>query len=77
MKIDKLLNLIHFIPARYLDQLRSQLLGVVYVVDSANLSKQVRDAAEFLFNILSDPVVNANATALTVACNKQVHRIME
>ena len=32
--------------------------GVVYVVDSATLSRQIRDVAEFLFNLLTSPRIH-------------------
>lgn len=45
--------------------------AIVYVVDSAIFQKEVRDVAEFLYILLTDPVISRNAPALLVACNKQ------
>lgn len=45
--------------------------GIVYVVDSSVVSKNIRDITEFLFNILSDPVVFSAKPRVLIACNKQ------
>lgn len=62
------------VRAKFLEHEKRSSLAIVYVVDSSTLQKQLRDAAEFLFNILSDPVVNANKVPVLIACNKQVRR---
>jgi len=54
-----------------LDKHKASALGVVYVVDASTIKHQIRDAAEFLFKILSDPVMHSNRTPVLVACNKQ------
>jgi len=33
--------------------------GIVYVVDSSTLTRQIRDVAEYLFNILTSPRIHA------------------
>jgi hypothetical protein len=33
--------------------------GIVYVVDSATVARQIRDVAEYLFNILTSPRIHA------------------
>ena len=45
------------LPRRYaaLDKHKDSALGVVYVVDASNIKQGIRDTAEFLFKILSDP----------------------
>ena len=54
-----------------LDKYKESGLGVIYVIDASKFKQQIRDAAEFLFRILSDPVMHANRTPVLVACNKQ------
>jgi len=54
-----------------LDKHKDSALGVVYVVDASNIKQGIRDTAEFLFKILSDPAVHSNRTPVLVACNKQ------
>ena len=60
-------------PFRYaaLDKHKEAALGVLYVVDASTIKHQIRDAAEFLFRILSDPLMHRNRTPVLVACNKQ------
>jgi len=53
------------------DKYKAGACGIVYVVDSATLQKDVRDDAEYLYNLLSDPVVIKNQPALLILCNKQ------
>jgi len=45
--------------------------GIIYIIDSALISKQIRDVTEFLFNILSRPDIFRTKPRLLVACNKQ------
>jgi len=45
--------------------------GIIYVVDSSVVSKQIRDITEFLFNILSTPEVYSGRPRVLIACNKQ------
>ena len=49
-------------PRRYaaLDKHKDSALGVVYVVDASNIKQGIRDTAEFLFKILSDPGLFTN-----------------
>jgi len=45
--------------------------GIIYVIDSATIAKQLRDVTEFLFHILSKPVVYESRPKVLIACNKQ------
>ena len=42
------------------DQFCSSARGIMYLVDSNTVSKQVRDVAEFLHSILSNRAINNN-----------------
>lgn len=61
------------------ERIRDQILakysgsarGIVYVVDSAAIAKQIRDVTEFLFSILSNPTIHSARPRVVVACNKQ------
>eukprot|EP00092_Neocalanus_flemingeri_P014074 GFUD01015183.1.p1 GENE.GFUD01015183.1~~GFUD01015183.1.p1 ORF type:complete len:258 (-),score=94.38 GFUD01015183.1:119-892(-) len=53
------------------DQFSSSARGIVYLVDSNNVSKQVRDVAEFLHSILSHKAISKNSPPVLVLCNKQ------
>lgn len=63
------LRLTHF------NSLKDSLRGVIYVIDASTLQKQLRDATEFLFKILSDPKVVANRVPVIIACHKQVGEV--
>jgi len=57
--------------AKFFDEYKSAARGVMYIVDSVTLQKDIRDAAEFLYNILLDPVVVDNVLSVLIVCNKQ------
>ena len=54
-----------------LDQQKDSAIGIIYLLDASTISKQIRDATEFLFRILSDPTIHSNRTPVLVICNKQ------
>jgi len=72
----KLLHLIDIpgherVRAAVLEKSVRSARGVVYVVDSGTVSKQVKDVAEYLYKVLSDPVLYSNRPSVLVVCNKQ------
>nr|CAG4635026.1 EOG090X0C7N [Alona affinis] len=60
---------------RFLDTYKVSARGIVFVLDSFSLSKDIRDVAEYLYTILSDPVVTSNRPPVLVLCNKQDHAL--
>ncbi|KAF0030389.1 hypothetical protein F2P81_017120 [Scophthalmus maximus] len=56
---------------QYLEKFKSAARAIVFVVDSAIFQKEVRDVAEFLYNLLTDAAISRNAPAILVVCNKQ------
>ncbi|XP_011429495.3 signal recognition particle receptor subunit beta [Magallana gigas] len=60
-----------------LDQFRGLARGIVYVIDSTSLQKDIKEVAEFLYTVLSDPVVLANAPPVLIACNKQDQHLVK
>uniref|UniRef100_A0A0M3I9S4 Signal recognition particle receptor subunit beta n=2 Tax=Ascaris TaxID=6251 RepID=A0A0M3I9S4_ASCLU len=52
----------------YFQQRRSNLRGILFMVDSATFSKRARDVAEFLYDVLYE---SAKKVSVLVACNKQ------
>jgi len=76
---DKILTLVDIpgherLRGQYLDEYGSAALGIVFVVDSSTISrKTVADVAEFLYSILTDPVIFKNKPRVLIACNKQDH----
>ena len=56
---------------KFLDKHKESAMGIVYVLDAATITKCIRDATEFLFRILSDPMIHSNRTPVLIICNKQ------
>ncbi|XP_039277221.1 LOW QUALITY PROTEIN: signal recognition particle receptor subunit beta [Nilaparvata lugens] len=56
---------------RYIDAYKGLARGVIFVVDSVTLQKEIRDAAEFLYTLLLDPVLLKAKPQLLILCNKQ------
>ncbi|KAK8757194.1 signal recognition particle receptor beta [Amblyomma americanum] len=57
--------------ARFLDQFKGVARALVFVVDSMNFPREVRDVAEFLYNLLCDPVISQHCPPVMIVCNKQ------
>ncbi|EFN79384.1 Signal recognition particle receptor subunit beta [Harpegnathos saltator] len=55
---------------KYFDKYKSSAKGLVYVIDSVTIQKEIRDVAEYLYNLLSDPYMQKNIPVL-ILCNKQ------
>lgn len=45
--------------------------AIIFVVDSLLFLSNIRDVADFLYTVLSDPIVNKRKLPVLVACNKQ------
>lgn len=58
---------------KFFDQHKTLAKGIVYVIDSNTIQQDIRDAAEFLYNLLVDPVIITNCPNLLILCNKQDH----
>ena len=43
----------------------------MYIVDSETFQKNIKDVAEFLFQILTDKSINKISPKVCIACNKQ------
>lgn len=54
-----------------LDKFQASARGIIFVVDSGTISKQVRDVAEYLFKVLSSPAIHSVRPSLLVVANKQ------
>lgn len=55
---------------KYFDRYKSSVKGLVYVIDSVTIQKEIRDVAEYLYNLLSDSDIQKNIPIL-ILCNKQ------
>nr|SVE70650.1 EOG090X0C7N [Daphnia similis] len=58
---------------RFFDSYKNTARGIVFVLDSFSVNKDIRDVAEYLYTILSDPVVSSNKPQVLILCNKQDH----
>lgn len=58
---------------KFVDQYKGFTKGIIFVIDSITIQQDIRDAAEFLYNILVDPVIINNCPNLLILCNKQDH----
>ncbi|ESO91220.1 hypothetical protein LOTGIDRAFT_228741 [Lottia gigantea] len=59
------------IRAPILDETKSLARGIIFVVDSSTISKEIKEVAEYLYTILSDDVISHNSPPILIACNKQ------
>lgn len=60
---------------RFFDTYKSTARGIVFVLDSFGLNKDIRDVAEYLYTVLSDPVISSNRPQVLILCNKQDHAL--
>ncbi|XP_010071995.1 PREDICTED: signal recognition particle receptor subunit beta, partial [Pterocles gutturalis] len=56
---------------QFLERFKAAARAIVFVVDSVAFQREVKDVAEFLYQVLVDSTVLKNAPALLIACNKQ------
>lgn len=56
---------------KFFEQYKGIAKGVVFVVDSVTLQQDIRDVAEFLYNILIDSVIASGCSDVLILCNKQ------
>ncbi|NWT72747.1 SRPRB protein, partial [Prunella himalayana] len=56
---------------QFLERFKAAARAIVFVVDSVAFQREVKDVAEFLYQVLVDSTVLRNAPALLIACNKQ------
>ncbi|NXK35109.1 SRPRB protein, partial [Piprites chloris] len=56
---------------QFLERFKAAARAIVFVVDSVAFQREVKDVAEFLYQVLVDCTVLKNVPALLIACNKQ------
>lgn len=56
---------------KYFDDYKTMARGIVYIIDSTSVQKEIRDVAEYLYTLLSDAVVAKNCPPFLILCNKQ------
>uniref|UniRef100_A0A9L0TJ62 Signal recognition particle receptor subunit beta n=1 Tax=Equus caballus TaxID=9796 RepID=A0A9L0TJ62_HORSE len=56
---------------QFLERFKASARAVVFVVDSAAFQREVKDVAEFLYQVLIDSMGLKNTPSFLIACNKQ------
>lgn len=56
---------------KFFDELKADCGAIVFLVDSATFQKQIKDVAEFLYQVLTDSTIEARRPPLLIACHKQ------
>ncbi|KAK9744788.1 Signal recognition particle receptor beta subunit [Popillia japonica] len=56
---------------KFFDQYKPEAKAIVYVVDSTLIQEEIRDIAEYLYNILSCPDIANNKINVLILCNKR------
>jgi len=59
------------IRGQLLDEFKSMARGIVFVVDSGTLQREIKEVAEYLYTLLSDKTIASNAPPILILCNKQ------
>lgn len=59
------------IRAKFFDNFKSLARAIIFVVDSSNFSREVRDVAELLYGLLCDDTISQHCPPFLVLCNKQ------
>lgn len=52
------------------DQYKKAARALVFVVDSLTFQKEIKDVADYLYSILTDPVISSYVPPVLIACNK-------
>ncbi|XP_077147382.1 signal recognition particle receptor subunit beta [Ranitomeya variabilis] len=56
---------------QFLDQYKTSVRAMIFVVDSSSFQREVKEVAEFFYQILTDATLLRNNPPILVACNKQ------
>ncbi|KAJ6669278.1 hypothetical protein lerEdw1_008087 [Lerista edwardsae] len=56
---------------QFLDRFKTAARAIVFVVDSVAFQREMKDVAQFLYELLIDSTVLKNVPSLLIACNKQ------
>jgi len=59
------------IRLQFLEKHKSKARGVIFVVDSETFLGDIKDVAEYLYNVFTDKTLNKIHPQVCIACNKQ------
>ncbi|KAA0189714.1 Signal recognition particle receptor subunit beta, partial [Fasciolopsis buskii] len=54
-----------------LEKYKANARAFVFVLDSGKIQMELKDVAEFLYNVLTDPRISRSGNRILIACNKQ------
>nr|CAG4645770.1 EOG090X0C7N [Lynceus sp. MCZ IZ 141354] len=56
---------------KFIDGYKNSAKGIIFMIDSATFTKDLRDVAEFLYILLTDGSLGSKVKSVIVLCNKQ------
>ncbi|XP_065218591.1 signal recognition particle receptor subunit beta [Planococcus citri] len=59
------------VRGRIFDEHKGFAQGILFMIDSEGIQTELREVAELLFSVLTDPVVRSNCKEVLIVCNKQ------
>lgn len=59
------------VRAKYLYNHKDNARGLVFLIDSVNFPREIRDVAEYMYDLLANRTMQKNKMSILVACNKQ------
>nr|XP_047132780.1 signal recognition particle receptor subunit beta isoform X1 [Hydra vulgaris]XP_047132781.1 signal recognition particle receptor subunit beta isoform X1 [Hydra vulgaris] len=59
------------VRAKFLYKHKDGARGIIFVIDSVNFPRELRDVAEFLYDVLANRTMQKNKVSILIACNKQ------
>ncbi|KAK2154051.1 hypothetical protein LSH36_278g03031 [Paralvinella palmiformis] len=55
----------------FLDQYKPLARGIIFVIDSSTVIKEIKEVGEYLYHLLMDSVISKNNPPILIVCNKQ------
>ncbi|XP_057316041.1 signal recognition particle receptor subunit beta-like [Hydractinia symbiolongicarpus] len=59
------------VRAKHLHQNKDRARGVIFLIDSVNFPREIRDVAEYIYDIMVIRTMQKNKASILIACNKQ------
>lgn len=53
------------------DNYKYQIIGMIYIIDGSTISRNIKDVAAYLYQLLIDDVISKFHPHILIACNKQ------
>ncbi|CAL8068778.1 unnamed protein product [Calicophoron daubneyi] len=50
---------------------KEDIMASVFIIDSTNVQSELKDVAEFMYNLLTDPKIGIPRSKILIICNKQ------